>query len=461
MGIHATRAVTYGRESQAKSKSIRDQLTLAAKVVAEQGWDHIDSYDDGSSAWRHATKARPGWQRLRADMAAHRFDVLVLWEASRGSRDMAEWTTVLDTCQDHGVRIHLVGDDRTFNPRNPSDRKALLVAGVDAEYETGRLSDRTQRGIEDAVKAGRPPMGFPPYGYRRIYDERTGELVGQEPDPEAAAHVVHAFERVAEGASISGVARELGWTHKTTRGRLHNPAYAGLRIHRRHGRNGDGKGRTSPGAWPAIVSPELFYTVQAILDSHQGAGRRPGRQRHLMSSLGTCYRDHPLRIRGERHYSCRQGCVEVSKDELDELVEAVVLEALASPKVYRNLRQAGERSEAEAQAARDELARLKAEQAEVARLAGEGKLSVEALAAFEAAHAPRIEAAEEATRSAGVPPALRGFIEPGTDVETRWEAAELGAKRDVIRALVKVVVQPVGRRGVPVADRVTITPAEL
>ena len=42
------------------------------------------------SASRFATRERKDWARLLADLAAGRFGVLMLWEASRGDRDAPE-----------------------------------------------------------------------------------------------------------------------------------------------------------------------------------------------------------------------------------------------------------------------------------------------------------------------------------------------------------------------------------
>jgi len=451
------RAAVYGRESQARAKSITDQLRLAAHVVTEHGWAQVASYDDGTSASRYARKARPGWKVLIEALHSRTFDVLVLWEASRGSRQLVEWATLLDACRIHGVRIHLVGDERTYDLRRSADYNALAQAGVNATHETDKLSDRSQRGIDDAVRLGRPPMGKVPYGYRRVYDPDSGDLAGQELDPEAALKIKRLFERVAEGASITQAAGELGWERRAARDRLRNPAYAGLRRHRRQGRNGDGRGQLHEGDWPAIVSPELFYDVQAILDAHQGAGRRPSRQKHLLSGIAECgVCDKHLTVRFD-HYRCHAGHIQVSKADLDELVEATIVEALASPALYAKLRQAHEQSSVEAQQARDEHAKLTARLKDYRARARRGTIDADDFEAIAIGLKADIAAAKARADQAALPPALRQFVEPGVDVEARWDAAELLAKRDVIRALARIVVRPVGRRGVPVADRVDIT----
>ena len=47
--------------------------------------------DPGLSASRFATKDRPEYKRLLADVEAGKLDVVVLWESSRGGRELAAW----------------------------------------------------------------------------------------------------------------------------------------------------------------------------------------------------------------------------------------------------------------------------------------------------------------------------------------------------------------------------------
>lgn len=482
MSQTATRAAVYGRESQDNTKSIEDQVAIGADVITEHGWTHTGSYDDGTSASRYATKARPGWERLVADLDAGSFDVLILWETTRGSREPVGWFTLLNLCRDRGVRIHVVSDERTFDPRRARDYKDLASAGVDGTYETDRTSERVQRGHLAAAKSGRPPMGKAPYGYRRTHgfdpDRRRPVMTGQEPNPDTAPVVRRIFEQIAASVPLSAVVKRLNadgvppprnptdtragrvWGRARVREIAANVAYAGLRVHRRQGRNANGAPQTFPGGWEPIVGEEQFWTVQRILSNpDRTTTRRPGRQAHLLTFLAVCYRGHPLTSRADRYYVCQPGCVLVVKAALDDLVEATVVEALADPKVYRRLRQAGELSDREAQATRNELAKLTARLGQWRRSAARGETTPASLAEIEAELSAQIGQATRRADQAALPPALRPFVEPGVDVEARWDAATLSARRDVIRALMTIRVQPTGQRPrVPVAERVDITP---
>src|SRR5262245_46550325 len=174
------RAGVYGRQSRNSSKSIREQVTAGRAVVAEMVWFLAGIYEDGSSASRYARKSREAWARVLEDLAAGRLDILVLWESSRGDRTLTSWSQLLDLCRDRGVSIYVIADERLYDPRRASDWRSLAAAGVDSAAESDKLSVRVRRGHAGAAAEGRPSHGRCPYGYRRVYDPTTGELVGQE-----------------------------------------------------------------------------------------------------------------------------------------------------------------------------------------------------------------------------------------------------------------------------------------
>ena len=87
------------------------------------------------------------------------------------------------------------------------------------------------------------PHGRLPYGYRRVYDEATRELVRQEPDPEQAEIVQEAARRFLAGESTRSIANDFnerglppphsgrGWDLTRIRRLLTNPTLNGKRVH--------------------------------------------------------------------------------------------------------------------------------------------------------------------------------------------------------------------------------------
>lgn len=460
------RAGVYGRQSKGNAKSIDEQITEGHQVVADQGWQLAGTYSDAVSASRYGTAVRGGWAEVRAAITAGQVDVLVLWEASRGDRKPAEWLKFLDECRGAGVRVYVISEERLFDLSKPGQYKELASAGVQSGYESDMLSVRIRRGVAGAAKAGRPPAGPPPYGYRRVYDPATGALVGQEPDPEQAAVVVWIYAQVAHHVPFAELLRQLAargiapprgavWYRMRLRDICTNRTYLGLRKHR---------DAWHPAPWPALVDEATWYAVQRVLTQPARLAKaRPGRQVHLLTYLATCARCgselHARAQNGRGQYVCKQGCLMVQREPTDRLITDLVLARLADPAVYLALKQAGADRDAVVAAAHAQVAVLTGRLEEWRASAARGVTTPESLAAIEAGITAELTAAQ-AVVDAGVPAALEGWLGGASaDVAARWAAAPVQGRRAVLRALgLRVAVRPVGQRsGVPVHERIDVS----
>src|SRR5207248_913077 len=95
-------------DQREKERSVEQQRAENSKACARYGWTLTDDHryaDPGRSASRFATRARENWAHVLAAVKARRFDVLVLWETSRASRDPEEWLPLLAECRRNGVKI--------------------------------------------------------------------------------------------------------------------------------------------------------------------------------------------------------------------------------------------------------------------------------------------------------------------------------------------------------------------
>lgn len=441
----------YGRQSRNKAKSIQEQIDAAHSVARENSWTVSGTYQDGSSASRYARKVRDEWQQVLDDIAAGAFTVLILWEASRGDRDLTNWSAMLDLCRKHGVSIYIIADERLYDPRKATDWKTLARAGVDSAGESDLLSVRVRRGHAGAAAAGRPSHGRTPYGYIRRYDAATGELVAQDPDPVTAPIVREVFARLAKGETIVSIVRDFNerdlpraakaaqWYPVRVRDLAMNRAYLGERVY---------NGAVSEGIWPALVDTEEFFAVQQILTDPKRVTTRPGRGVHLLSYLGTCSPcAAPLTAVRGRYKCLHSGCVTIVQYEADRFVEDMVLGKLSRPEVYAQLRQAGASTDQAAVAARKEVAKLN-EDLKMWRLSGARReTSPASLAVIEADLEAQIRAAERRRTMAEIPPELREFLEPGVDVRVRWDAAPMAAKRRVITFMATITVDRSPVRG--------------
>lgn len=471
------RAAVYGRESQSNSTSIDGQIRAGTGDVEDQGWILVGTFDDGGSASRFARKPRPDWERLVRELNAGAIDVVWVNEVSRGDRKLASWITVLDTCRERGVLVRVMSDDRTYDPRRSRDYKDLANAGVDAGFESDKISDRVTDGAMRAARAGKPPVGRTPFGYRRRRwqergkDGRLARVVVQEPDPETAPIVAQIIEMVARSVPVRRICRWLAaehgldWQPYKVMDVARNEAYIGVRIHRKQGRNATGEPERYPGSWPPLVDEETFWAAQTVLDNPKrrtNANARPGAQVHLLSYFGTCPRGHRLRVRKGRYYVCDGGCVHIPKAAVEDYVETAVIETLSTDQLYEQLRSADASTDADLAAARAEVARLRARLEEFRQKARTGEVDANDFAVISAGLRADIAAAERRANTVALPPALRGYLEPGVDVMARWKADTVQARRDVIRSLWTVTVLPARqRKNVPMPERVRLDPVIL
>ena len=473
------RAALYGRESKGKTKSIRDQLAEGMAAIEAQGWALAGVYRDGASASRFGTKIRGEWGQLKTDLAAGLFDVLVIWEGSRGSRDAAEWLNLLETCRATNVRVHVVSHDRTYNVHNARDWRALAEDAVDAHYETEKTSTRVRRGLALAAAEGKPNARAP-YGYRRVYDDR-GHYQDQVPD-ENADTVRAIFRRVARRDPIVHIVNDLNqqgvpspgavqcrrrgtpcghtsghpWGTVSIRQIVRNPAYAGRRVHRSTRLNPAGKlvpfEEVYEGLWQGLVTEDQWQAANAVLNTPGRKRAKPGKAVHLLSYIMSAPCDGgvgrmsylPRGAHGGRpRYSClHDGCVSVDAEMADLVVTAVVWARLAMPDARALLMPADEETatvwaEVERLTARLEKAQADYD-AELIEAADLKRIRDKVRPELAAAHA-RLQAISANVAALE----LLDAAQYGEDhIRPIWEDLSMAAKRDIVRALVSVTVQP-------------------
>jgi DNA invertase Pin-like site-specific DNA recombinase len=483
--------VTSAREYLRVSldRSGRERSIVEQQSENRAAWPDVtfgEPYSDVSiSASRYTAKARGGYTELTGDLEAGRFgaDLLVLWESSRGSRRVSEWVSLIEVCDATGVKIAVTTHDRTYDPGNAHDRKALIDDANDAEYESAKLRARALRANAANAAAGKP-HGRVPFGYKRTRNPETGRIDGQVIVPDEAEVVRELFARLTQGHSLRAIAADFAdrgvrtrprrskagvtlparpWTAQHLRSLATNDLYRGKRIH--HGELVDG-------TWEPIVTEAEFLAVHRLLTDPARRTTRPGRARHLLSMIGRCdVCGGPLAStsrRGMGEYYChRGGHVRVLEADLDGLAEAVMVGYLARPDNVARLT-ADEGGDDALADARDEVARIRAELEDLGDKVGRGDLSATLAARAEPAIQARLAAAEDHAAELATPSILRGLIAPGIDVARRWAAAPMSARRDVARILLapdvvgelRVTRAPKPGHRSPVHERVTFATTE-
>lgn len=456
------RAALYERVSTlaggSKARSIDEQNEGNLRAITGHGWTLAGRYQDpGRSASRFARRDREEYDRLIADLERGAFDILVLWEPSRGGRHLTIWSRLLDTCRAHVVRVYVTSHDHLYDLSVGRDWHQLAGEGVSSAWETEQTSERVRRALDANARDGKP-HGRCPFGYERVYDAQTRDLIGQRAYPPAAAVVREIIRRVAEAEPSNRIANDLAaraaitpaggqWNAAAVRRIAASPAYIGKR---RSATLGD-----AAAIWPALIDEITWHAAQRVMDSGRRSRRRPGRYRWMLSYLATCARcGSGLSVAlaaeggGVRHgaplYCCLNGCVSIRQEWLDGFITGAITERLSDPESYRLL--AGT-NDAEIIAARAEADALRRQIDGHALSAARREISDRALSIIEGELAPAIAAADKRAKMAAMPTMLRN-LDPSADIRRQFTAAHVAAQKDIIRLLFeKIEVHPALARG--------------
>lgn len=450
-------AWTYARRSQVSTDqaSITDQVERGQEACEDHGWRLAGVLSEEISASKYAKRTRDDWPLLLEKISAGLVGILLLWQSSRGDRQLSEWAKFLELCAGAGTRIYVMADERLYNPANKADWKTLASQGVDNDYFSRNLSVEVARGKRKAMGKGRPASPVP-YGYEVHYSATNGKTLGWRIIPERAEVVREIVRRAGRAEKLAAIAADLNergipaplggpWARCSVKQVAAQPAYAGL-VALGDGRYAerqpqvDKHGQPTGEEWPPVVDREEWEAVTALLAS-RATGPRPGAARHLLGGLVACECGGSLRVSHDG-YQCHAGDLSLKRRApLDAWVRDVICERLS-------------RDDARDMFLRDDTPRMAILQGELRELterrsgfrkrAALGKIGDDALEEIEAAIATEIGRREREIGSVRRVPALAGAIGAG-DVRAWWDAQEVQARREVIAAVTGITLAKVPR----------------
>ena len=145
------RVVFYARYSSDRQReaSIKDQFRNCSRLAKHEGWDVAKWYRD--KAISGSTSNRPGYQQMLSDAGEGRFDVLIVDDLSRLSRDDIEMMQVIRRFIYWDIRIIGVSDG--YDSDSKGAKVHAGVRGLINEIYLDDLSEKTHRGLSgNAIK---------------------------------------------------------------------------------------------------------------------------------------------------------------------------------------------------------------------------------------------------------------------------------------------------------------------
>jgi site-specific DNA recombinase len=377
------KAALYARFSSdlQRATSIEDQFRNCRKRAELEGWAVVATYADAAMSGTDAN--RPQYRAMLEAAAQREFDVLIVDDLSRLTRDAVECERAIRRLEFIGLRIIATSDG--YDSTSKARKVHRGFKGLMNEIFLDDLRERVHRGLTGQAQK-HFWCGGRPYGYRLkpVLDSSRLDVYGQpvrigtvlEIDSEQAAILREIITRFLEGASCLAISRELNargvpspgstWKRKTRRCRgwmasavrviLMNPLYCGrmrwnVSQFVRDPDSGKYKRRRRPQAdWVEnreeslrIISDELFERAQARTRASADSDKRlksGGKARYLLSGLLVCKvcQAHYV-IADARSYACsghwRGGAcsndIRVRRDAIERVILGGIYRDLLEP----------------------------------------------------------------------------------------------------------------------------------
>ncbi|SEP39834.1 Site-specific DNA recombinase [Rhodospirillales bacterium URHD0017] len=324
----------------------REACEAYVKSQAHEGWRLVKtSYDDGG--FSGGSMERPALQRLLAEVASGRINVVVVYKVDRLTRSLADFARIVETLDGHGASF--VSVTQQFNTTTSMGRLTLNVLLSFAQFEREVTGERIRDKIAASKRKGMWMGGSVPLGY----DVANRELVV---NPAEAATVRDMFDTYVRLGSVAELQADLQqraivskrWTSSTgrtwggakfSRGALYwllrNPVYVGRVAH---------KGHIYQGRQAAIVEQSQWERAQALLSEKSASrqqrpivpGRRPLAGRLFDDRGNAMSPSYAVKRNGQRyHYYVSQALLQNDKGRAGKVgrvpaeeIERLVHEAL-------------------------------------------------------------------------------------------------------------------------------------
>lgn len=201
-------AIVYVRQSsqaqvQGNLESQRRQYALA-DVARQHGFRDVQIIDDDLGCSASGSTARPGFERLVAQLCTGGVGAVLCLEASRLARNGRDWHHLLELCG--LVEARVIDGDGVYDPCSPNDRLLLGMKGTISEFELGVIRARMYEAAR--AKAGRGELRIPvPLGFLW---PRDGELVF-DPDRRVQEVIRTVFERFTQ---LGSARQTFLWMHE-------------------------------------------------------------------------------------------------------------------------------------------------------------------------------------------------------------------------------------------------------
>ena len=297
-----TPAALYARVSSDRQDvdlSVSAQLRALKDYARANGYSVAREYVDEAESGRVAD--RPQFREMIEEGSQPKapFEVILVWKFSRFTRKREHAVAFKSMLRRKGVRVVSITEHADDSPTGKL--MEAIIESVD-EFYSENLAQEVVRGMREAASRGFFLGSKAPFGYTRVQiSDGAKERPTLKVDTATAPVVREIFESSLRGNGLKEICKALNGRGITNRGKrwnkgglhylLNNEAYTGTAV---WGRTTKGEKAQDPvrveGAWPALVSRELFDDVQQAMRDRAPKVQRPARvgSKFLLSGLLKC-----------------------------------------------------------------------------------------------------------------------------------------------------------------------------
>jgi site-specific DNA recombinase len=339
------RAILYARVSRDDrandGRNLAGQLEMGQEYAQDHDYQVVAQLAEDDRGASGAEINLPELTRIRDMAPAGKFDVLVVREIDRLSRNLAKQLIVEQELQRAGVQIEYVLGEY---PDTPEGNLQKHVKAAIAEYEREKIRERIVRGKKQKVKAGHVLVhGNPPYGYRLGEVDGMRTLIPHEPEARVV-RLIHQWYTEGDGENgplpLNAIKRKLTemgiptkgdlddhivkqrgrgvWNRAAVRNILLSETYTGVWHYGKVRENTKGPDVLNPReTWipvevPEIVSRERWEAAQARLEYNKRTAKRNTKHQYLLRRRVQCGKCGAYMAASSRHsrgkrylyYSC-------------------------------------------------------------------------------------------------------------------------------------------------------------
>ncbi len=339
-----TSAVIYARYSSEKQteQSIEGQIAVCYEYAQRQGYAVVGEYIDRARSAK--TDDRPEFQHMIADSSKKLFDVVLVYQLDRFSRNRYDSATYKARLKKNGVRVVSARENIA------EDASGIIMEAVlegMAEYYSAELAQKVRRGMSINAEKCLSNGGTIPFGFKT--DENKRFII----DEEKAPYLQQIFEMYANGYTVKEIADYLNAKQiKTATGSrfnksslhrmLTNKRYCGVYTY----------GSVEiPDGIPRLISDELFYKVAEIMEKNKKApAKARAKEEYILTTKLFCGHCREMMVgvsgkssTGKKHayYSCnnarKKQCNKknVQKDWIENKVYTLALAQLTDENIAK------------------------------------------------------------------------------------------------------------------------------